>query len=87
MKIFFKKFNKEKLKEVSLVSLAVVLVGIGYINFANQEDLEIETYAKTANSLGDVERVSSNAVLVENDSNTITVTDLSQMIKKIAGVK
>lgn len=83
MKIFFKKFNKEKLKEVSLVSLAVVLVGIGYINFANQEDLEIETYAKTANSLGDVELVSSNAVLVENDSNTITNKIIENKIDNI----
>lgn len=75
MKIFFKKFNKEKIKEVSLVSLAIILIGIGYINFANKEDLKIETYAKTTNNLGDVELVSTNAVLVENDktvNNTIS---------------
>ena len=67
MKIFFKRFNKDKLKEISLVSFAIILVGIGYINFANKEAMSVETYAKSTNSLGDVELVNSNAVLVENN--------------------
>lgn len=69
MKIIFKKFNKEKVKEIGLVSLALMLVGIGYFNFANKDDLKFESYAKSTNSLGDVELVSSNAVLVENENN------------------
>lgn len=68
LKDFFRKINKEKLKEISLVSFAVALVGIGYVNFANNDNMSLETYAKSTNSLGDVELVSSNAILVENDS-------------------
>lgn len=69
MKIILKKFNKEKVKEIGLVSLALMLVGIGYFNFANKDDLKFESYAKSTNSLGDVELVSSNTVLVENENN------------------
>lgn len=72
MKDFFKKINKEKLKEISLVIFAFCLVGIGYVNFANNDTEVLETYAKSSNSLGDVELVSGNVVqeatLVENNS-------------------
>ena len=78
MKIFFKKFNKDKIKEVSLVGLSIILVGIGYVNFANKDDLVVETYAKSTNSLGDVELVNSNAILVEND-------DVNNNNMKLAG--
>lgn len=77
MKIIFKKFNKEKVKEIGLVSLALMLVGIGYFNFANKDDLKFDTYAKSTNSLGDVELVSSNTVLVENENeNQIMVNNI-----------
>ena len=69
---FFKKINKEKLKEISLVSFAFLLVGIGYVNFANNDNMVLETHAKSTNSLGDVELVSSNAVLVENDFQNVS---------------
>ena len=82
MKIFFKKFNKDKIKEVSLVGLSIILVGIGYVNFANKDDLVVETYAKSTNSLGDVELVNSNAVLVENN-NDINNTALVENINDI----
>ena len=72
MKDFLNKINKEKLKDISLVLFSCCLVGIGYFNFARSDDKTLETYAKSTNSLGDVELVSGNvikeAVLVENDS-------------------
>ena len=68
MKNSIKKISKEKIKEINLVIFAFVLVGIGYVNFANKDNTTLETYAKSTNSLGDVELVSSNAILVENDS-------------------
>ena len=72
-KRFYKNFSKEKFKEFSLVLFAFILVGIGYINFANTDIKVAETYAKTTNNLGDVELVSGNVVqedaLVDNELN------------------
>ena len=94
MKVFFKRFskniNKEKLKDISLVLFAFALVGIGYVNFANNDTEVLETYAKATNSLGDVELVSANVmngvVLVENDNN-ISSNNIKNNVEREANDK
>lgn len=76
LKKFYKE-NASKFKDIGLVAFAICLIGIGYINFANNDNT-VETVSKSTNSLGDVELVNSNVVedaaLVEN-SNTNTIIE------------
>ncbi len=67
-----RKINKEKIKEVALVLSAVVLIGVGYVNFSGSNQLKannntVQTYAKSTNNIGDVQLVSGESVLVENE--------------------
>lgn len=68
LKKFYKE-NASKIKDIGLVAFAISLIGIGYINFAQNDNTSIENknlVAKSTNSLGDVELVSTNAI-VENE--------------------
>lgn len=68
LKKFYKE-NASKIKDIGLVVFAISLIGIGYINFAQNDNTSIENknlVAKSTNSLGDVELVSTNAI-VENE--------------------
>ena len=69
-----KKLNTEKIKEFALIFSAVVLIGVGYVNFSSNSkgmtNEVVETVAKSTNSIGDVELVSSEAVLVDNQDTT-----------------
>lgn len=66
--------NKEKLKQCVLVFIAAILIGIGYLNYNNDYNNDynseyVEVAAKSQSNditLGDVELVSTNAV-VENE--------------------
>lgn len=77
MKIIFKSFNKKNVKDVSLVLLSVILIGIGYVNFAKEEVASEEVVAHVANKLGDVELVSSN-VVTENIVNEVIVEEVEE---------
>lgn len=70
-----KKINTEKVKDVALVVSAFVLIGIGYVNFSNNNRPKetVDKYAKSTNNIGDVELVSSNAVIVENSESNENV--------------
>lgn len=66
------RINKEKIKQISLIVLACMLFGLGFINynFGNAKE-DINEYAvvenENADMIGDVELVSSGAV-VENET-------------------
>jgi len=76
-----KKLNTEKIKEFALIFSAVVLIGVGYVNFSSNSkgmtNEVVETVAKSTNSIGDVELVSSEAVLVDNQD----ITNSSEIAK------
>lgn len=68
LKKFYKE-NSSKIKDIGLVVFAISLIGIGYINFAQDDNISMENQnliAKSTNTLGDVELVSTNAI-VENE--------------------
>lgn len=68
VKIDKKKINLENLKEVGLIFSAIILVGIGYINFSKNPQNNLEnTLATSSNNIGDVQLVNGDAVLVENE--------------------
>jgi len=77
------KINKEKIKESALVISAVVLIGVGYINFSkntsNSGDV-LQTYADSAKSIGDVELVSSEVALVENSEDDTQVEENNSQV-------
>ncbi len=80
-----KKVNAETLKNAGLIITAVVLIGIGYSNFSDNRQPEenvVATYSKSTNNIGDVELVSSNAVLVENEQNEENNDDKQDEIDK-----
>ena len=66
-----KKFSFERVKDIGLVMVALMLIGFGYANFSSGEDVEeeiVQTSSQSSNSLGDVQLVSAEeGVLVEND--------------------
>jgi stage III sporulation protein AH len=64
-RIFSKSEFSLKVKDISLVISAMVLVWVGYMNFSSSSDSSLE-FAKSSNSIGDVELVSSTEALVEN---------------------
>lgn len=63
--------KKEKIKQIFLISLAVILIGIGYLNYNEDYDKEIvEVASRTSENditLGDVELVSTNAIVENNE--------------------
>ena len=72
--------KKENFKHIVLVMTAVILIGIGYINYDYEPTLEVASLANQVdeNTLGDVELVSANSVkadIVPNDEKDTTVTN------------
>lgn len=63
-----KKLNMEKVKQVALIAIAIILLGVGFVNY-NPEETSNGPMAivKNEDMIGDVELVSSNAV-VENEN-------------------
>ena len=74
------KFNIEKLKDFGLIIVAVMLVGIGYVNFSISQDEEetTQTASQSENNFGDVQLVSSENNLVEEDSQVDETDDESE---------
>jgi stage III sporulation protein AH len=75
-----RKLNLQKIKETALVISAFVLIGVGYLNFSNNNESGdyIEKIAKSTNNIGDVQLVSSNSAIVENDENIDNTEDLEK---------
>lgn len=69
-----KKVNIEKIKQITLIACGVLLLAVGFINY-NPSSTEVEgvavTDARNTTNLGDVQLVSSNA-LVENENTTVS---------------
>lgn len=61
-----KKINKEKLKQLVLIVFAVLLIGVGFANYNPDKDKQM-AIVENEDMIGDVELVSSNAV-VDNES-------------------
>lgn len=76
-----KKFNFEDLqkylKEITLVVIAVALIGVGYSNYKPEESMQVASY-QNEESLGDAELVSSNAI-VENDETINSVSNVENI--------
>ena len=76
-----KKFNFEDLqkylKEITLVVIAVALIGVGYSNYKPEESMQVASY-QNEKSLGDAELVSSNAI-VENDETINSVSNVENI--------
>ena len=76
-----KKFNFENLqkylKEITLVVIAVALIGVGYSNYKPEESMQVASY-QNEESLGDAELVSSNAI-VENDETINSVSNVENI--------
>lgn len=65
-----KKINMEKVKQMTLVVCGVILLGVGFMNYNSNSKEEVSSeFAVTnvGNRIGDVQLVSSNAI-VENES-------------------
>ena len=67
-----KKLNMQKVKEVGLLVFAAVLIVIGYTNFSNKtndpKEMFVDTVSvSTTNNIGDVQLVSSESAIVENE--------------------
>lgn len=72
--------KKENFKHIVLVMTAVILIGVGYLNYDYEPTLEVASIANQVdeNTLGDVELVSANTVksdIVPNDDAETTVTN------------
>lgn len=82
-----KKINMDKVKQMTLVICGVILLGVGFMNYNTGEEEVSSKVAVTdvGNRIGDVQLVSSNAIvqnentitsaLVDNESNTITTNE------------
>ena len=79
-----KKINMEKVKQMTLVVCGVILLGVGFMNYNSNTKEEVSTeiaVTDVGNKIGDVQLVSSNAIVenentinnavVENDTNTV----------------
>lgn len=67
-----KKINMEKVKQMTLVISGVILLGVGFMNY-NPNNEEIKEVAVTdvgTNRVGDVQLVSSNAIVDNNENST-----------------
>lgn len=63
-----KKLNMEKVKQVTLVVIAVILIGVGFANYEPQNNSNQHiAIVDNEDMIGDVQLVSSNAV-VENEN-------------------
>ena len=72
--------KKEKLKHMILITVAVCLIGIGYLNYDYDSTLEVAAMHNQTdeNTIGDVAFVNSNAVksdIVPNDETQVTATN------------
>ena len=56
---------KNYVKEIALLAIATVLIGIGYSNYSEEETMQVASLQNEA-SIGDARLVSSNAI-VDND--------------------
>lgn len=82
-----KKINMDKVKQMTLVICGVILLGVGFMNYNTGEEEVSSKVAVTdvGNRIGDVQLVSSNAIvqnentitsaLVDNESNTIPTNE------------
>lgn len=73
--------KKENFKHIVLVMTAVILIGVGYLNYDYEPTLEVASTNNEAyeSTLGDVELVNANAVkadIVPNDDTETTVTNI-----------
>lgn len=79
-----KKINMEKVKQMTLVVCGVILLGVGFMNYNSNTKEEVSTeiaVTDVGNRIGDVQLVSSNAIVenentinnavVESDTNTV----------------
>lgn len=65
-----KKINMEKVKQMTLVVCGVILLGVGFMNYNSNSKEEVSSeiaVTNVGNRIGDVQLVSSNAI-VENES-------------------
>ena len=72
--------KKENFKHIVLAITAVILIGVGYLNYDYEPTLEVASLGNQVdeNTLGDVELVSANTVkadIVPNDEGQTTVTN------------
>lgn len=83
-----KKLNMEKVKEVVLIGIAVILLGVGFANYEPSQNTDDQiALVDNEDMIGDVQLVSSNAIveneniissaLVDND-NTLIDTEISK---------
>lgn len=63
-----KKLNMEKVKQVVLIGIAVILLGVGFANYEPSDNVNQQiAIVENEDMIGDVQLVSSNAV-VENEN-------------------
>lgn len=69
-----KKLNMERVKQATLVVSACILIGVGFMNYTptSEESLEVAV-TDTGNTInvGDVQLVSSNAIVENTNTNTV----------------
>lgn len=67
-----KKINMEKVKQITLIACGVMLFGVGFMNYNTDTEetsqIAVVNTINTSERLGDVELVSSNAIV---DNNTV----------------
>lgn len=79
-----KKLNMDKVKQVTLIAIAVILLGVGFVNYEPNTSNGPMAIVENEDMIGDVQLVSSNAVvenenivssaLVENEVTALTET-------------
>lgn len=94
------KNEKEKIKQGLLIFTAVILIGIGYLNYDDSYNKDYVEVASRADgneiNLGDVELVNANAAIVENNdfyenkienslASSITLQNEEEENKEISG--
>ena len=71
-----KKLNMDKVKQVTLIAIALILLGVGFINY-NPEEVNDRQMAIVENEdmIGDVQLVSSNAIVENNNTITTAIVE------------
>ena len=79
-----KKLNMDKVKQVTLIAIALILLGVGFMNYEPNNSNGPIAIVENEDMIGDVQLVSSNAVvenenivssaLVENEVTVLTET-------------
>ena len=79
-----KKLNMDKVKQVTLIAIELILLGVGFMNYEPSNSNGPIAIVENEDMIGDVQLVSSNAVvendnvvssaLVENEEITLTET-------------